>query len=124
VASAQQGLPIECKDSTRFCANLETAKGLVALRVSPELPDREGKAARLCKKDLAAIEKRLCDAAAKEHETATRLSDQDSLEYVFAYCPDLSKQLVKRECAGRAVAALPPAQRDFCARWGTPVVAR
>jgi hypothetical protein len=111
------GLPVECKDATRFCANLETRKGLVALRVSPELPDREGKAARLCNKDLPAIEKHLCDATAKEQEKVTTFSEQDALEYVFAYCPDLAKMLVKRECAGRKVTALPPAQGDFCARW-------
>jgi hypothetical protein len=122
-APAQPGLPVECKDATKFCANLETRKGLIALRVSPELPDREGKAARLCKKDLAAIEKNLCDAEAKEHEKATRFSDQDALEYVFDYCPDLAKQLVKRECAGRKVDALPPAQRDFCARWAPEALA-
>jgi hypothetical protein len=122
-APTQPGLPVECKDATRFCANLETRKGLIALRVSPELPDREGKAARLCKKDVAAIEKSLCDAAAKEQEKATRFSDQDSLEYVFAYCPDLAKQLVKRECAGRKVGALPPAQREFCTRWAPEALA-
>jgi hypothetical protein len=122
-APIQAGLPVECKDSTRFCANLETRKGLIALRVSPELPDREGKAARLCKKDLAAIEKRLCDVAAKEQEKATTFVDQDSLEFVFGYCPDLAKMLVKRECAGRKVAALPPAQGDFCARWAPEALA-
>jgi len=122
-APMQPGLPVECKDATRFCANLETRKGLVALRVSPELPDREGKASRLCRKDLAAIARNLCDAAAKEQEKATRFSDQDSLEYVFDYCPDLAKQLVKRECAGHKAGALPPAQREFCTRWAPEALA-
>jgi hypothetical protein len=111
------GVPVECKDATRFCANLETRKGLVALRVSPELPGREDMAARLCNKDLRVIEKNLCDATAKEQEKVTRFSEEDALEYVFAYCPDLAKMLVKRECAGRKVIALPPAQANFCARW-------
>jgi len=117
------GVPVECKDATRFCANLETRKGLVALRVSPELPGREDMAARLCNKDLRVIEKNLCDATTKEQEKVTRFSEEDALEYVFAYCPDLAKMLVKRECAGRKVIALPPAQANFCARWAQQTLA-
>jgi hypothetical protein len=109
-------IPVQCSDTSRFCANLETREGLVALKQNggDGAPARAGK---LCKKDVDAVVERLCAAAAKEQQKETRLSDAASLEFVFGYCQDLAKALAKRECAGRKFTALPPSQREFCTRW-------
>lgn len=110
------GVPVQCKDPAKLCANLETRAGLVALRQHGGKDGRE-KAAKLCRKDLDAVVAKLCAAAKKDQEKATTLGDEATMEFVFGYCPDLGKALAKRECAGRKFTALPPAQRDFCTRW-------
>jgi hypothetical protein len=109
-------VPVQCKDASRFCANLETREGLVALKRTGG-KDGAAKAGKLCKKDVDAVVEKLCAAATKEQQKGTRFSDEASLEFVFGWCPDLAKALAKRECAGRKFTALPPAQRDFCIRW-------
>ena len=113
--SPYPNIPVQCKDAAKLCANLETREGLVALKGSGK--DGAAKAGKLCKKDLDAVVEKLCAAAAKEQQKATRFSDEASLEFVFGFCPDLAKTLAKRECAGRKFTALPPAQREFCTRW-------
>lgn len=111
-----KGVPPQCPDATRFCARLETREGLAAFRQGSEEDGARASAGKLCKKDLAAIEAKLCGATAKDLERGKR-ADAASLEFVFASCPDQAKALAKRECAGRKFTALPPAQRDFCIRW-------
>jgi hypothetical protein len=110
------GVPVQCKDPSKLCANLETRPGLVALRQHGGKDGRE-KATKLCKKDLDAVVEKLCAAAKKDQEKATKLGDEETMEFVFGHCPDLGKALAKRECAGRKFTALPQAQRDFCTRW-------
>jgi hypothetical protein len=109
-------IPVQCKDPAKFCARLETREGLAALKQSSG-KDGAAKAGKLCKKDVDEVVEKLCAAAAKEQQKATRFSDEASLEFVFGFCPDLAKTLAKRECAGRKFTALPPAQREFCTRW-------
>jgi hypothetical protein len=121
----QPGVPVQCTDTSKLCAGLETRKGLVALQgaADPRGGDARKAVEKLCKKDLAATVKRHCDAAAKEQEKKTRFDDAATLEYVFGYCPDLAKTLAKRECKGRSYTSLPRAQRDFCTRWAEEAMA-
>ncbi len=120
----QKGMQVYCTDSTRFCANLETRKGLLAFRgYSDPQNDPRKQAEKLCKKDLAAVEKKHCSEAAKAQEKKTRFDDPETLEFVFAFCPDLAQSLAKRECKGRSYTSLPKAQRDFCTRWAEKALA-
>jgi hypothetical protein len=109
-------VPVSCADASKFCARLETREGLVAFRKGSREEGARAKAEKLCKKDLAAIEARLCTASAKELDQSKRL-EGDALEFVFASCPDQAKAIAKRECAGRKFTALPEAQRDFCTKY-------
>jgi hypothetical protein len=111
----EPGAAAECQDPSRFCASLETRRGLTQLRQAG-LDDAPQRAGKLCKKDVAAIEKRLCAALAKEPEKKVA-ADGEASEFLFAACPDLAKGMAKRACAGREYTAMPMAQRDFCTRW-------
>jgi hypothetical protein len=111
----EPGAAAECKDATRFCAALETRRGLAQLRAAG-LEDGPQQAGRLCKKDVAAIEKRLCAALAKEPEKKVT-ADEEASEFLFASCPDLAKGMAKRACAGRSFTGMPLARREFCTRW-------
>lgn len=112
---AEPGAAAECKDATRFCASLETRRGLVQLRQAG-LEDGVQQAAKLCKKDVAALERRHCAALAKEPARKVA-ADEETSEFVFASCPDLARSMAKRSCAGRSFTGMPLAQRDFCTRW-------
>jgi hypothetical protein len=107
------GVPVACKDPSKLCASLDTREGLLSLKQNGGKGGRE-KAEKLCKKDLDAVIEKHCAAATKEQE---KKLGGASTEFVFAYCPELSRALAKKECAGRRFTALPPAQRDFCTRW-------
>lgn len=115
--SPYAGVPVQCNDPARFCANLETRRGVAALRRDEAFPGARKKAEKLCKKDLAAIEKKLCADEAKRQEKKLQLADEDAADFIVGACPDLAKTLAKRECAGRKFTALPQAQREFCVRW-------
>jgi hypothetical protein len=111
----EPGAAAECPDATRFCATLETRRGLVQLRQTGN-EDAPRLAGTLCKKDVAAIEKRLCATVAKEPEKKIT-ADEEASEFVFASCPDLAKAMAKRACAGREYSSMPNARREFCTRW-------
>lgn len=111
----EPGAAPECKDTTRFCATLETRRGLAQLRTSG-LDDAPQQAGKVCKKDVAAIEKRLCAALAKEPEKKVA-SDEEASEFLFASCPDLARSMAKRACAGRSFTGMSFAKREFCTRW-------
>jgi hypothetical protein len=113
--AAEPGGAAECKDATRFCAALETRRGLAQLRQSG-LEDAPQQAGALCKKDVAAIERRLCAALAKEPEKKVT-ADAEASEFLFGSCPDLAKGMARRACAGRSFTGMPFAQREFCTRW-------
>jgi hypothetical protein len=112
---AEPGAVPECKDATPFCAALETRRGLTQLRAAG-LEDGPQQAGKLCKKDVAAIEQRLCAALAREPEKKVT-ADEEASEFLFASCPDLAKGMAKRACAGRSFTGMPLARREFCTRW-------
>lgn len=111
----EPGEPAACPDAARFCAALETRGGLTQLRQSGR-EDAAQQAGKLCKKDVAALEKRLCAAVAREPEKKL-LDDEELSEFLFAACPDVSKPLARRACAGRSYTGMTFAKREFCTRW-------
>lgn len=113
--AAEPGAAPECPDATRFCAGLETRRGLARLR-DAGLDDGAAQAGKLCKKDVAALEQRHCVALAKEPEKKV-VADAEATEFLFGACPDLARGLAKRACAGRSFTGMPFAQREFCTRW-------
>jgi hypothetical protein len=115
-------LPAACKDSSKFCANLQTRKGLLLLKANGGSPDAREKAEKICKKELDPVVEKFCSSAEKEHAQG-KTWDADTLEFVFGYCKTLAKALSKKECAGRKYTAMPPAQRDFCVGLATGRIA-
>jgi hypothetical protein len=111
----EPGAPAACMDATRFCAALETREGLTQLRQSGR-EDAAQQAGKLCRKDVSAIERRLCAAVGREPEKKL-LADEELSEFLFAACPDLSRTLAKRACAGRSYTGMTFAKREFCTRW-------
>jgi hypothetical protein len=112
---AEAGAKPECPDATRLCAALETRRGLTQLRQSG-IEDGPLRIGKLCKKDVAALERRHCAALAKEPE-AKVVADEESSEFLFASCPDLARSLAKRACAGRSFTGMSSAKRELCTRW-------
>jgi hypothetical protein len=108
--------PATCPDSAKFCSRLDTRDGLRIFKDRSSAPDARGKAEKVCKKDLAAIQGKHCAAISKEQEKSKKL-DADTVEFVFAFCPDTAKAIAKRECAGRKFTSMPNAQREFCTRY-------
>jgi hypothetical protein len=116
------GVPPTCPDASGLCSQLDTRRGLVRLRAQSAVKDARAKVEKLCKQDVAALEKGHCAAAAKEQERSPKPPDPDTSEFVFSSCPDLAKTIAKRDCAGRKYTAMPPAQREFCTRWAEETI--
>ncbi len=112
-----RGLPANCADRIAdFCHRLETRQGFVAFERVNGQPDAPRKAEKLCDKDLAEVKASLCAAAAKDQQKGKKL-EGDSVEFVFASCPEQANALAKRECAGRSFTSMPRAQAEFCTKF-------
>ncbi len=110
------GQPPPCAEKSTFCDRLETREGLRKFKNAPNPPGARAQAEKLCKKDLASIEAKLCATTAKDYQKTKKL-EGEALEYLFAFCPDDAKAIAKSECAGRKFTSMPQSQREFCTKF-------
>lgn len=97
------GTPPVCADSTVLCRNFRTQAGFAKVSSSDPVLKMMGE---VCNVDPMVVRADLCGTALKN----------DSLDFVGSSCPDQSKVLVQRECAGRKFTSDVSAKyQKFCA---------
>jgi hypothetical protein len=98
------GTPAVCTDSTVLCGNFRTQAGFAKVSSGPMLKMM----GEVCKVDPAVVRADLCGTALKN----------ESLNFLASSCPDQSKVLVQRECAGRKFTSDVSAKyQSFCASY-------
>ncbi len=105
-----------CKEPAqvaKLCATLGTWRGHQNLRRGS--PDAPQQASKLCKQDMGALRVRVCAASLKEATPTTK--DDALLQFVGDTCPDETKALAQRECAGRGYTGVHGSYRGFCTRY-------
>jgi len=104
-----------------FCARMETRIGYALLMGNP--PSDQTAAGKLCGKDPVTLRPRFCSetgqALAAPGSAADPARTQD-LRFLAAQCPDESRAVAQRDCAGRSYTGqgMDPALRDFCVKYG------
>ena len=97
--------PPVCTDSTVLCGNFRTQAGFAKVSSSDSMMKMTGE---VCKVDPAVVRADLCGTALKN----------ESLGFLGSSCPDQSKVLVQRECAGRKFTSDVSAKyQSFCASY-------
>jgi hypothetical protein len=124
--SAVAGQSPACQDPAKkaeFCARLRTASGYLkvmrqgeAEKATNGLVPGPKAAAAACGVELAGVKADLCARGEKG----------DDLEFLADQCPEQSKAIAKRECAGRSFTALAGTRyQAFCTRmWDSGQAAR
>lgn len=96
--------PPVCADSTVLCRNFRTQAGFARVSSDPMLK----MTGEVCKVDPMVVRADLCGTALKN----------ESLDFLGSSCPDQSKVLVQRECAGRKFTSDVSAKyQSFCASY-------
>jgi hypothetical protein len=104
-----------------FCARMDTRAGYMALMSNSTA--EQSQAAKMCGKDPEGLRHRFCGESANALQAPGSTADpakKSDLQFVSAQCPDESRTLAQRDCAGRSYTAegMDPGLRDFCVKYG------
>lgn len=99
----------------RACARLDTREGFLAYQKQAEDPQVPRIAKELCKKDMDAVRARYCTQAAGEAQGES--TPRATLDFLAAYCPDESRTVARKLCAGRSFTGMPAKLRGMCVQY-------
>ncbi len=118
------------EQAASVCARMSTREGYAAYRKAAQDPEvvRIGK--ELCRKDPETVRAELCQQAAAEASAAAgdaapakkkappgSAAPQDPLGFLAGNCPDESRALAQKVCAGRSFTGMPENVRGICVEY-------
>lgn len=99
----------------KVCARMATRPGWAAYQENARDPEQGRIAKELCKKDPEQIRAKLCKQAATEAKGDD--TPRDTLDFLAGNCPDETRVLAKKVCAGRKFTGMPENVRPICVQY-------
>jgi hypothetical protein len=99
----------------QVCARISTRGGYAAYQDKASDPQMPKLVNELCKKDPETVRAKLCKQAAAEAKGES--TSRDTLEFLAGNCPDETRALAKKVCAGRSFTGMPDKIRSICVEY-------
>jgi hypothetical protein len=99
----------------RACARISTRDGYLLFKEKVSDPEVLRIAKESCKKDPETVRAKLCTEAAAEAKGEA--TPRNTLDFLAGNCPDETKVLAKKVCAGRSFTGMPDNIRPICVKY-------
>jgi hypothetical protein len=127
-ASLFAGARPPCPDPAarnRMCDRAATRQGYLQAIRFPEPQQQDF--AQVCGRPLNASLARICGDTLREEAAAAKLVTPEAMEllsFIEKYCPNETKAVAQRECAGQEYSSMGTKYRDFCVKYGAHLMAK
>ena len=125
-ASVFAGATPPCADPAarnRMCDRAATRKGYLQAIQFPEAQQKQF--AQVCGRPLGASLAKICSDTLREEAASAKLVTAEAMEllsFIEKHCPNETKAVAQRECAGQEYSSMGAKYRDFCVKYGADLM--